>query len=223
MHADTQSESALSLQALSVRHADRWTLRDFSLRLAPGERVGLAGPSGCGKTTVLRCALGLTVPAEGEIRVHGEVMNRHTVWKLRRQLGYVAQEPDLGTGTVREVVERPFQFRANSGQRDRLSLLPAFMEQLGLSESILTQEIASLSGGEKQRIAILSVLLLARPILLLDEASSALDAASKQRVAEVMQALKEHTILSVSHDTEWLGFSDRVVTLSAKPGEAANV
>jgi ABC-type lipoprotein export system ATPase subunit len=96
------------------------------------------------------------------------------------------------------------------------------MERLGLAASLLKQDIASLSGGEKQRVAILSDLLLDRPILLLDEASSALDAKSKQRVVEVMREMKDRTILSVSHDTEWLDFSDRVVTLPASPGGDAD-
>lgn len=222
MHGSMKSEPVLSISGLSVRHAGRCTLQNFALTLARGEKVALAGPSGCGKTTILRCALGLLVPAEGGIRILGKEMNRHTVWDLRRHLGYVAQEPDLGAGSVREAVERPFRFRANAGSRDRLDLLPDCMERLGLAATLLKQDIASLSGGEKQRVAILSALLLDRPILLLDEASSALDAKSKQRVVEVMREMKDRTILSVSHDTEWLDFSDRVVTLPASPGGDAD-
>jgi len=79
-----------------------------------------------------------------------------------------------------------------------------------------------LSGGEKQRLALVSALLLDRPILLLDEASAALDAEAKRAVAAHLSGMHDLTVLSVSHDAEWQGFSNRVIDLPGAPEKGAH-
>jgi len=208
---------ALEINRLSVRFDGQWVLREFSLRLAKGEKVSLAGPSGSGKSTVLRCVLGLVIPQEGSISVFGRPLNEDHVWELRRQLAYVAQEPALGWGTAREVIHRPFEYKANARLKGNLDRLPELLERFRLASALLDKEMSSLSGGEKQRIALVSAVLLDRPIVLLDEASSALDKDNKQAVADYFQQASELAVLSVSHDTEWQSFSQRIIEL---PGDA---
>ncbi len=214
-----KSNAAINIDSLGVRCDGRWVLRGFCLRVDRGEKVSITGPSGSGKSTVLRCLLGLVVPQEGAIRIHGHSVSERDVWEMRRSIAYVAQEPDLGTGTAREVIERPFSYKANANLRDNLRRVPELMEDFSLSQALLDKEMPTLSGGEKQRVALISAILLDRPILLLDEASSALDKANKLAVTRFLRQADDLTVLSVSHDMEWAAFSDRVIDMAHSSGE----
>ena len=207
------SEIAVQLNKLNVVFDRQQVLKNLSLSVSHGEKVTLTGPSGSGKSTVLRSILGLVMPDSGTITILGEPVTRHNIWQKRRHIAYVAQEPDLGTGSVKQVIETPFTFRANAGLRDNLARLPAIMERFNLPQPLLDKQITRLSGGEKQRIALVIAILLNRAIVLLDEASSALDTKNKQAVAEYFKQADNTTVLCVAHDTEWLGFATRVVDM----------
>jgi ABC-type iron transport system FetAB ATPase subunit len=209
----SDSEMAVQLNKLNVAFDGQPVLKDLSLSVHHGDKVTLTGPSGSGKSTVLRCILGLVMPDSGTITIFGEPVTRHNIWQKRRDIAYVAQEPDLGTGSVKEVIETPFFFRANAGLRDNLARLPEIMERFNLPQPLLEKQITRLSGGEKQRIALVIAILLDRPIVLLDEASSALDTKNKQAVTEYFRQADSTTVLSVAHDTEWLEFATRVVDM----------
>ncbi len=205
---------AIVIEDLGINYDDRWVLRGFSLQVVQGEKVSLTGPSGSGKSTVLKCILGLLEPREGSINVFGNPVAGDAIWNIRRSLAYVAQEHELGPGSVRQAIERPFAFKANAGQRGNLNRLPTLMDQFNLDLALLDKETSSLSGGEKQRIALILAVLLERQILLLDEASSALDPENKRTVVDFIRQADDLTVLSVAHDAEWLDFADRVVHLS---------
>lgn len=204
-----------ALQALDVtiRFGGQAILNGFSLALKAGQKAVLSGPSGCGKTTVLRCFLGFVTPAEGSVAVAGTPLTDQTVWSLRRQMAYVGQEPDLGVGRVREVLERPFHYRANAGLKDNLKRTPGLFETFGLAPSLLDKEAGDLSGGEKQRVALVSALLLDRHIFLLDEITSALDPKSKDAVADYFRRRDDIAALFVAHDAERFAFADQAISL----------
>lgn len=206
-------KTALDIDNLTVRFGPRPVIQGFSLTLAPGEKATLTGPSGSGKSTILRCVLGFVVPERGVISIDGERLTVATVWPLRRKLAYVAQEPDLGEGRVQDILERPFSYRANTALRANLDQAPALFERFLLPAALTRDDIATLSGGEKQRVAIVSALLLERAIFLLDEAASALDAASKQAVADFFRAREDLTVLSVAHDTQGFALSKKIIEL----------
>lgn len=205
---------AIEINDLRVVFAGRSILSGFSLRLFPGQKITLVGKSGCGKSTLLRSLLGFVTPEAGTIRIFGTEITGRSVWKLRTRMAYVAQEPEMGTGKVRDLLARPFTFKCNRHLQENVNRIPDLVERLHLPESILEKDISVLSGGEKQRIALISGLLLDREILLLDEASSALDKAAKSAVISLVGLNEELTVLSVSHDQEWVGFSDHLVDLS---------
>ncbi|MDZ7663870.1 MAG: ABC transporter ATP-binding protein [Desulfotignum sp.] len=209
----SDSEIAVQLNKLNIVFDGQQVLKDLSLSVSHGDKVTLTGPSGSGKSTVLRCILGLVLPDSGTITILGETVTRHNIWQKRHHIAYVAQEPDLGAGSVKEVIESPFTYRANSRLRGNLDRLPAIMGRFNLSQKLLDKQITRLSGGEKQRIALVIAILLDRAIVLLDEASSALDTKNKQAVAEYLKQADNTTVLSVAHDSEWLGFATRVVDM----------
>lgn len=184
---------------------------NLSLEVARGERVVLTGASGIGKSTLLRCILGFTIPESGEILVNGVPVDGETVWRLRTQVAYVPQEPELGEGTLRRWFEQPFSFKANSHLKDNLERLPRLLQRLSLPATLLEAEVARLSGGEKQRVVLISALLLEREVLLLDEPTSALDRENSLAVVSLLRSLEGLTILSISHDSHFLDLADRVI------------
>lgn len=207
------STPAIEISDLHVRYDGVAVLRGFGLTVARGEKVTLRGPSGCGKSTVLKCLLGLVLPQSGTVRVGGQQLDGRSVWDVRRQLAYVAQEPDLGQGTAHDALARPLSYRTNAAQQGNLDRLPALCERFLLAPSRLDKDVAELSGGEKQRVALIAALLLERPVLLLDEVTSALDPENRRAVATYLQEADELTVLAVSHDPEWLGAAPRLVDL----------
>jgi len=128
-------------------------------------------------------------------------------------MAYVAQEPELGEGIVRDALKHPFTYKINRGTAYSESKAVELFERFQLNASFLEKDICSLSGGEKQRIALVIALSLERPLLLLDEAASALDSTSKKAVREYLCQCDALTILSVSHDIRDFSLSERMVTL----------
>jgi len=212
--------AALEAVDVTVLYDGHAVLQDFSMSLGAGETALLTGPSGCGKSTVLRCLLGFVAPETGSVRLGGEPLTAETVWHLRRRLAYVGQEPELGAGTVSEVLERPFHYRANAGLRDNLKRVGALFERFALGRALLDKEAGDLSGGEKQRVALIAAILLDRPIFLLDEVTSALDRAGKENVADYFRSRDDATVLLVAHDPELFPFADRVVPVGRCSGGA---
>lgn len=209
---------AVRLDRLTLRFGGKTILHRFSLDVAPGQRITLTGRSGSGKTSILRCILGFTVPDEGAVFIDGERLTDVSVWSLRGKLAYVAQEPDLGTATVKEILERPFQYRANRALRKNLDWTPELFERFMLDRGLVNQQVTELSGGEKQRVALISSILLDRRIFLLDEVTSALDSAAKGAVLEYFQPRDDLTVISVSHDTQ--SFNDRIIDITAAGGSS---
>ena len=209
-----QGKPCIEVREATFRFNEKVMLDGFSLTVYEGEKVALKGPSGRGKTTVLRSILGFVVPTKGSIRIMGQQVDANSIWHLRTLIGYVPQEPELGNGTVRAWLERPFTFKVNRDVKHNLDKIPELFRLLLLPLDLLDKDVQVLSGGEKQRIAIISALLLERPILLMDEPTSALDDMSKRRLAEFLSTRNNLTVLVVSHDPTVISIADRVVTLN---------
>lgn len=214
--------SPIEIESLTVQFGGRRIVNQFSLAVAPGERVTICGESGVGKTTVLRCLMGFAAPLSGSVRIDGQPLDSNSVWPLRRRIAYVQQEPELGRGTVREILERPFEYRANVALRKNLDRLPQHLERFHLPQRLLDEDASSLSGGEKQRLAIIAAIVLDRPIHLLDEPASALDGESRRAVIEYYQERAELTVLCAAHDPRNFPLPSRVVRLGGEAGEGTD-
>ncbi len=213
---------AIDIQGLTVRGGDRVLFRDLTLRVAPGQKVVIAGPSGSGKSTLLKCLMGFAQASSGCISIKGQELSADTVWSIRQSMAYVAQEPDLGAGMVQQILERPYAFHVNRPKRRQLERMPGRLAQFHLSSEILAQDSSSLSGGEKQRIALISAILLDRSIYLLDEVTSALDRSSRQVALEFFLGAGDLTVLLVSHDPDVLQRADQVIDLGIMSGRTEN-
>lgn len=180
-------------------------LEHVSLAVAAGEFVAVAGPNGGGKTTLLRLVLGLERPASGTVRVFGEPPGRRA--PLRR-IGYLPQRARLGGEapvTVREVVSAgrlgPSGMLGPLRRHDREAVARA-IDTVGLSARADTA-LRALSGGMQQRAFIAKALASEPALLVLDEPTTGVDAASQESLAQLLGALRRDlavTILYVSHE-----------------------
>lgn len=191
---------------------------DLTFSLAAGAKVRIEGRSGAGKSTLLRCLLGFVRPLAGQITVGGQTLSGKTLGDIRSRMVLVTQEPDLGTGTVKDVILSPFAYKANAHLHPTDRDIAHWCDRFFLSQTLLTQDVTTLSGGQKQRVALIIAILLKRDIVLLDEPTSALDSISKVAVAEHFYDT-DQTVLWVSHDTTAFDKAGEVIVLESVDAE----
>ncbi|HEY7428662.1 MAG TPA: ABC transporter ATP-binding protein, partial [Gemmataceae bacterium] len=203
------SSPALVVSGLTKRFGSLLAVADLSFEMRLGECVALWGPNGAGKTTILKCLLGL-VPFEGTAQVQGILCGPRGK-AARRLLGYVPQEIRLHPDqTVRETVD--FYRRLRKASRERAVQLLSEWQLRDAEE----QQVRSLSGGMKQKLALVIALLSDPPVLLLDEPTSNLDPRTRQELGALLERLKKagKTLLFCSHRAgEVWRLADRVLIL----------
>ncbi|WP_119066907.1 ATP-binding cassette domain-containing protein [Rubrobacter indicoceani] len=186
---------------------------DISLGVRAGEYVGVVGANGGGKSTLVRLLNGLLAADSGEVRIFGldPVVDVH---RVRRRVGMLFQNPD--NGLVAPFVQDDVAFGLeNLGvERDEMrSRVAEAIGSVGLS-GYERRETATLSGGEKQRVALAGLLAVEPDLLILDEPTSMLDPAGRREVLLRLDALRgEKTIVHVTHHLEELVDADRVIVL----------
>lgn len=189
------------LNNVTKQFSEQFVLRDFSFEIRKGDKVIILGRSGIGKTTLFRLLMGFEKPDSGEIYFDDRLLDDDTVWKLRRKVAYVSQDLNIGHGNLQTFFNETLALKANlSSKKPAHESLNALLAYFELPETILQKNIEELSGGEKQRVAIINALLLRRTIFLLDEITSALDKSLKSKVMDYFLQNPYFTILSISHD-----------------------
>lgn len=191
----------LELKKVGYKKEEKAILQDISLQVSPGDCLSIVGASGSGKSTLLKLCSDLISPTSGEIYFKGKPYADYEPIQLRRKISYCLQTPILFGKQVAENLNFPFKIRKEAVDQGRIIQL---LERFNLNESFLEKEIQNLSGGEKQRIAIIRHLLYEPEILLLDEATSALDTENAKMVETYIQELNQKgvTILWVTHQLE---------------------
>jgi putative ABC transport system ATP-binding protein len=177
---------------------------NFSLEIAKGEKVVLLGKSGLGKSSLFTLLLGFVQPQNGRVLFNGAPVDEHTVWNVRQKVSFVDQDVSLGDHKVSEWFSFVAGIKANQSldlSEDKIRELMDFFE---FSRDLINKAISELSGGEKQRVAIMVSVLLGRDVFLLDEVTSALDKDLKKKTADLFIGRKDWTVLSISHDAVWL-------------------
>jgi ATP-binding cassette, subfamily B, bacterial len=192
-------------------------LSKIYLAIRPGERVAIVGATGAGKSTLVSLVPRLYDPSAGAVCIDGEDIRNYLVQSLREQISLVLQDSLLFSGTIRENIA--FGRRGASEQEIVAAAVTAnadeFIQRLPDGYDCLVAERGStLSGGEKQRIAIARAVLRDAPILILDEPTSSLDAASERLVINALEsAVVGRTTLIIAHRLSTVRLADRVVVL----------
>jgi thiamine transport system ATP-binding protein len=209
----SEATSGLQVRALSISYDGRALLQDFNLDVAPEEIVALLGPSGSGKSSLLRCIAGVQRPDSGTIMWAGEDIA--PVPAHRRRIGLVFQDPLLFPH--RDVAGNVSFGLPPEGRAQRVAEL---LELVGLP-GFEHRDVATLSGGEAQRIALARALAPRPRLLLLDEPFGALDRDLRDRLAVDVRALlhgQGTPAIHVTHDREEADLiADRIVRLAPPP------
>jgi len=205
---------AIKIENITIRFKGKTIWENFSMQVNTGEKVVLDGRSGIGKSTIFQCLMGFVAPEKGTLLINGQALTPESIWTLRTQVAYVPQEADLGSGQLNQWIEAPFAFKVNYSIRKNLDRLPELLDRFLLSTDLLDSDVSRLSGGEKQRMAIISAILLERKIFFLDEPTSAMDRVAGKAVLDFFRSIPDTTILAVSHDPAVLDLADRVVIVS---------
>ena len=191
---------------------------DFSLTIAPGERVGLVGHSGSGKTTLTRLLLRFSDVENGTITIDNQDITSVTQKSLRQSIAYVPQEPMLFHRTLRENIaygkpdasEEDIRYAAE--QANALDFIEKLPEKF---DTLVGERGVKLSGGQRQRIAIARAILKDAPILVLDEATSALDSESEKLIQDALEKLmKGRTSIVIAHRLSTIAKLDRIIVLN---------
>jgi ABC-type multidrug transport system fused ATPase/permease subunit len=200
-----------------AHRGERWVLEDITLGIAPGERVALVGPTGSGKSTLASLLPRFYDATRGRVCIDGVDVRALTVASLRAQIALVFQEPLLFAATIEENIAygKPGATSEEVRQAAERSGIARVIEQLPEGyDTVIGERGCTLSGGQRQCVAIARAIIRDAPIVILDEPTTGLDQHSANQVMTAVRKLMDgRTVILISHDMEWTRDADRVVVL----------
>ena len=192
--------------------------KNLDLKVGVGERVGVVGPSGCGKSSLVKLLLRLFDPGNGIVCIGGVDLRELSFDQIRSQIAVVSQDTFLFHGTIGEniLMGRPDATDTEVREAAKTASIDNFINQLpDKYDTIIGEKGIKLSGGQRQRVAIARAVLRNSPILVLDEALSAVDAENEAIIQEALDKLmKERTTLILAHRLSSVIDCDRIMVLS---------
>ena len=210
-------QGAITLQDVGFRYGSRQVIRQLNLHIRPGEMIGLVGHSGSGKSTLVNLINRFYDVTEGSIQLDGIDVRRLAVADYRRNIGLVLQEPFLFFGTVAENIAygKPEATRQEIVAAARAAHAHDFILRVPHGyDSVVGERGQGLSGGERQRISIARALLINPRLLILDEATSAVDTETEKEIQKALDNLVQgRTTIAIAHRLSTLRKADRLVVM----------
>ena len=200
------------LDNLGLVSPEKMILEGISLSIEEGEHLTITGPSGSGKSSLLKVLAGLVSPSSGRLFYQGQDLEDLDPVSYRREVSYCFQQPVLFGQTVRDNMAFPFEIRQILFDQKKVL---AALARLDLGPEFLEKPIKELSGGEKQRVALVRNLLFEPKVLLLDEVSSGLDEKTKTLLRTFLNDLHQAgvTLIEVTHDQREIEEAEHLVTI----------
>lgn len=211
-------QGAVSFSAVGFAYEDQApTLNKLSFDIQPGQTVAFVGATGAGKTTLLHLLLGFYFPTQGHIYFDDQEIHQISLPTLRQQLGFVSQETFLFEGTIAENISYAYSqaSRAQIIQAAKHASAHAFIMQLPKGyDTWIGERGQSLSGGQKQRLAIARAIVRNPGILILDEATSAVDNATELAIQRALEKIgKNRTMILIAHRLSTVKQADKIFVL----------
>jgi len=210
-------QGRISMHDIGFRYGSRQVIRSLNLDIQPGEMIGLVGHSGSGKSTLVNLINRFYDVTEGSIQLDGIDIRRLAVSDYRSQIGLVLQEPFLFFGTVAENIAygKPHATRAEIVAAARAAHAHEFILRLPHGyDSVVGERGQGLSGGERQRISIARALLINPRLLILDEATSAVDTETEKEIQKALDNLVQgRTTIAIAHRLSTLRKASRLVVM----------
>ena len=199
------------------KYRNKYVLKDLSLFIKPGERVGIVGTSGAGKTTLVNLLMRFYEPQHGNIMIDGQDIVDVTQNSLRENIAFIPQDPTMFNRTIGDNIAYG-KFGANIKEirnaAKKASADKFIMDTEKGYDSIVGDRGIKLSGGQRQRIAIARAFLKNAPILVLDEATSALDSETERTIQKSFETLSRgRTTIAIAHRLSTLRNMDRIIVL----------
>ena len=204
----------LTVKNLTKTYNKKTVLKNINFSVEEKEIVSIIGPSGSGKSTLLRCINRMVTPTSGEILFDRKLITSANIGEIRKEIGMVFQHFNLfeNLTVLENITLAPVKLKLLSQTEAKKRAL-AMLKEINLYDKKDSYPI-SLSGGEKQRVAIIRTLILEPRLILLDEPTSALDPEMTKEVIELIKHLKDKgiTLIIVSHEMEFVKeFSNRII------------
>lgn len=209
----------------SILHPNKvQAVKGLTLKLMPGETIGIVGESGCGKSTTANVMCGLQKPTEGRVFFKGKDVTNRTAADRRtigRVISVVFQDPATALNarmSIREQLMDPMIVHKVGDKASREARVHELIEMVGLPESVLDALPGQMSGGQRQRVAIARALSLKPDAIIADEPTSALDVSVRAQILNLLMDLKKELGLAmvfISHDIQTVRYiSDRIVVMN---------
>lgn len=198
------------------RYGREWILKDMSFTVRKGETLAIVGPTGAGKSTIVQLIPRLFDVQEGQIRIDGRALSDYTQKSLREQIAFVSQKPFLFCDTIAANICYGREFsREKIENAAKRAYADEFISQMPQRyDSLVAEAGQNLSGGQQQRLAIARALVKEAPILILDEATSSLDALSELRIKNAIADLHgQVTQILIAHRLSTIEHADRILFL----------
>jgi ATP-binding cassette subfamily B protein len=210
-------QGRLTVRDAGFRYGNRAVIRQLNLDIEPGQMIGLVGHSGSGKSTLVNLICRFYDLSEGSIALDGTDIRQLKVADYRRQIGLVLQEPFLFFGTIADNIAygKPEATREEIVEAARAAHAHEFILRMPQAyDSLVGERGQGLSGGERQRISIARALLINPRILILDEATSAVDTETEKEIQRALDNLvRGRTTIAIAHRLSTLRKADRLVVM----------
>lgn len=206
----------VEVKGLWFKYDERWILKDIDLEVSEGELVAIIGQNGCGKTTLVKHFNGLLKPVRGRVLVDGLDTREATTAQLARRVGYVFQDPSsqiFSNSIYEEVSFGPKNIGVSPPEVEER--VKGALERVGLKRPLEMQPY-SLSMGEKERLAIASILSMNPRLLILDEPTTGQDYQTCRAIMEIAKeyAERERAVILISHDMDLVSeWATRVIVM----------